>query len=167
MNQQYIRTTSYSNTSARLTSPCPLQRFCLGRRRLMLFANDSNIRPGRVRYEYAVLVPIFMSYCISLRMWTPTSHARWPAMCRNAHLYTDTANPTGTHAPALHPHSQTPPPICCIGWLAIGPGLTTSNWDSERYDSFFAGPDGHLVGHDATIEQLRPKSPPNGVRVPR
>lgn len=47
------------------------------------------------------------------------------------------------------------------GWLTVGPDLTSSNYSTEQYHSFFSdSPDSYLVGNTELIEQLRPKSPP-------
>lgn len=46
------------------------------------------------------------------------------------------------------------------GWLTVGPNLTSSNFSSETYKSYFSnGPDDYLVGSTSEIESLRPKSP--------
>ncbi|CAH1763431.1 13988_t:CDS:2 [Entrophospora sp. SA101] len=68
-----------------------IEHFCLGRRRLELFGEDHNIRPG---------------------------------------------------------------------WLTIGLGLSSSNFDPQTYASYFTEPDGYLLGSTTEIENLRPKSPP-------
>ncbi|CAG8523198.1 6587_t:CDS:2 [Ambispora gerdemannii] len=68
-----------------------IEHFCLGRRRLELFGEDHNIRPG---------------------------------------------------------------------WLTIGMGLSSSNFDPVRYANYFTEPSGYLLGSTAEIEALRPKSPP-------
>ncbi|CAG8695205.1 11960_t:CDS:2 [Gigaspora margarita] len=68
-----------------------IEHFCLGRRRLELFGEDHNIRPG---------------------------------------------------------------------WLTIGTGLSSSNFDATTYASYFNEPSGYLLGSTAEIENLRPKSPP-------
>ena len=47
-----------------------------------------------------------------------------------------------------------------IGWLSIGPELTSSNFQKELYLSLFEGQDGNLLGHSEEIEALRPKTPP-------
>ncbi|KAJ3181220.1 hypothetical protein HDU87_001349 [Geranomyces variabilis] len=88
-----------------------IEGFCMGRRRLELFGNDDNIRPG---------------------------------------------------------------------WVTVGLGVSTSNWDIERYSAFFRpqqreprqGPDAHvnsgpLVVTTTEIEILRPKSPPAVARKPQ
>ncbi|KAK2179332.1 hypothetical protein NP493_498g02038 [Ridgeia piscesae] len=46
------------------------------------------------------------------------------------------------------------------GWLTIGPGLTTSNFDPAIYASYFKDPNGTLTGCTEDVERLRPKSPP-------
>ena len=46
------------------------------------------------------------------------------------------------------------------GWLTIGPGLTSSNFSKELYQSQFEGPEGYLLQHSEEIEALRPKTPP-------
>ena len=47
------------------------------------------------------------------------------------------------------------------GWLTVGPDLSSSNFSSETYNSYFSnGPDDYLVGCTPEIETLRPKSPP-------
>ncbi|CAG8699295.1 16198_t:CDS:2 [Funneliformis mosseae] len=68
-----------------------IEHFCLGRRRLELFGEDHNIRPG---------------------------------------------------------------------WLTVGLGLSSSNFDVTTYSSYFSEPNGHLLGSTNEIEALRPKSPP-------
>ncbi|CAG8569675.1 27899_t:CDS:2 [Dentiscutata erythropus] len=68
-----------------------IEHFCLGRRRLELFGEDHNIRPG---------------------------------------------------------------------WLTIGTGLSSSNFDATTYASYFNEPSGHLLASTTEIENLRPKSPP-------
>ncbi|KAJ1646477.1 N6-adenosine-methyltransferase subunit mettl14 [Dispira simplex] len=68
-----------------------IEHFCLGQRRLYLFGEDNNIRPG---------------------------------------------------------------------WVTVGLGLTDSNFDAKQYRSAFQLPAGHLLPPDATIDALRPKSPP-------
>ncbi|KAK3586085.1 hypothetical protein CHS0354_033207 [Potamilus streckersoni] len=46
------------------------------------------------------------------------------------------------------------------GWLTVGPGLTSSNFDAKVYNSYFnKDPDGCLTGCSEEIERLRPKSP--------
>ncbi|KAJ1959353.1 N6-adenosine-methyltransferase subunit mettl14 [Dispira parvispora] len=68
-----------------------IEHFCLGQRRLYLFGEDNNIRPG---------------------------------------------------------------------WVTVGLGLSESNFDAKQYRSAFQLPAGHLLPPDATIDALRPKSPP-------
>ncbi|KAJ3031018.1 N6-adenosine-methyltransferase subunit mettl14, partial [Rhizophlyctis rosea] len=68
-----------------------VEHFCLGRRRLELFGEDHNIRPG---------------------------------------------------------------------WVTLGSQISTSNFNPQRYASYFEGPGGTLLGHVDEIEMLRPKSPP-------
>ena len=47
------------------------------------------------------------------------------------------------------------------GWVTVGPDLTSSNYSSEQYHTYFSSaPEEFLVGSTETIEQLRPKSPP-------
>ena len=47
------------------------------------------------------------------------------------------------------------------GWLTVGPDLTSSNFDSELYNSYFnKDPEAFLTGCSDEIERLRPKSPP-------
>ncbi|KAJ1652105.1 N6-adenosine-methyltransferase subunit mettl14, partial [Dispira simplex] len=46
------------------------------------------------------------------------------------------------------------------GWVTVGLGLTDSNFDAKQYQSAFQLPAGHLLPPDATIDALRPKSPP-------
>lgn len=47
------------------------------------------------------------------------------------------------------------------GWVTAGPDLTSSNYSSEQYHSYFSSaPEELLVGSTDLIEQLRPKSPP-------
>lgn len=41
----------------------------------------------------------------------------------------------------------------------MGPGLTNSNYDSEKYLKNFESPNSHLTGSTDKIEALRPKSP--------
>ncbi|KAB7501519.1 UNVERIFIED_CONTAM: hypothetical protein RMT77_006286 [Armadillidium vulgare] len=49
------------------------------------------------------------------------------------------------------------------GWLTVGPGLTSSNYDSDVYASYFAN--GQITtGCTERIEALRPKSPPPKVK---
>jgi len=67
-----------------------IEHFCLGRRRLELFGEDHNIRPG---------------------------------------------------------------------WVTLGNKMSSSNWNTEIYLSYFEGPNGNLLGTTADIENLRPKSP--------
>ena len=53
------------------------------------------------------------------------------------------------------------------GWVTVGPDLTSSNYSSEQYHSFFGdNPDELLVGNTELIEQLRPKSPPLKIKNP-
>ena len=68
-----------------------IEHFCLGRRRLHLFGNDSSIRPG---------------------------------------------------------------------WVTAGPDVTSSNYDAETFNGYFAGHPGTTTGCPDEIERLRPKSPP-------
>jgi len=68
-----------------------IEHFCLGRRRLELFGEDHNIRPG---------------------------------------------------------------------WLTVGSGLSSSNFDAATYASYFSEQNGYLLGSTSEIEALRPKSPP-------
>ena len=51
-----------------------------------------------------------------------------------------------------------------VGWLTIGPDLTSSNYAKEKYLSFFEGADGYLLGHSDEIESMRPKTPPMKTR---
>jgi hypothetical protein len=37
--------------------------------------------------------------------------------------------------------------------------MSSSNWNKEQYQSYFAGQSGHLLGTTDEIEALRPKSP--------
>ncbi|CAG8440212.1 2437_t:CDS:2 [Dentiscutata heterogama] len=46
------------------------------------------------------------------------------------------------------------------GWLTIGTGLSSSNFDATTYASYFNEPSGHLLVSTTEIENLRPKSPP-------
>lgn len=47
------------------------------------------------------------------------------------------------------------------GWVTVGPDLTSSNYSSEQYHSYFSSsPEENFVGSTDLIEQLRPKSPP-------
>jgi mRNA (2'-O-methyladenosine-N6-)-methyltransferase len=46
------------------------------------------------------------------------------------------------------------------GWLTIGPELTSSYFDKNKYKSFFESPNIQLTGCTERIEMLRPKSPP-------
>ena len=51
------------------------------------------------------------------------------------------------------------------GWVTVGPDLTSSNYSSEQYNTYFSkGPDEYLVGNTDLIEQLRPKSPPAKIK---
>ncbi|XP_065663867.1 N6-adenosine-methyltransferase non-catalytic subunit-like [Hydra vulgaris] len=53
------------------------------------------------------------------------------------------------------------------GWVTVGPDLTSSNYSSEQYNSFFSStPEDYLVGSTDMIEQLRPKSPPAKIKNP-
>jgi len=45
------------------------------------------------------------------------------------------------------------------GWLTVGPGLTSSNFDADIYNGYFAGGQA-TTGCTERIEALRPKSPP-------
>lgn len=45
------------------------------------------------------------------------------------------------------------------GWLTVGPGLTSSNFDPEVYSAFFGNPEDLVTGCTEEIERLRPKSP--------
>lgn len=45
------------------------------------------------------------------------------------------------------------------GWLSIGPELTSSNYDKERYMAYFQKPEDMTTGCTEEIERLRPKSP--------
>lgn len=47
-----------------------------------------------------------------------------------------------------------------LGWLTVGPDLSSSNFSSETYNSYFnSSPTEYLVGDTPEIENLRPKSP--------
>lgn len=47
-----------------------------------------------------------------------------------------------------------------LGWLTVGPNVTSSNFSTDTYKSYFSnGPDDYLVGSSQDIESLRPKSP--------
>ena len=46
------------------------------------------------------------------------------------------------------------------GWLTIGPELTSSFFDKNKYKSYFESPNSQLTGCTERIEMLRPKSPP-------
>lgn len=49
------------------------------------------------------------------------------------------------------------------GWLTLGPGLTSSNFDPDVYAGYFAS--GQITtGCTERIEALRPKSPPPKVK---
>ncbi|KAF0311422.1 N6-adenosine-methyltransferase non-catalytic subunit [Amphibalanus amphitrite] len=52
------------------------------------------------------------------------------------------------------------------GWLTVGPGLTSSNFDPDLYNGYFAGGN-TTTGCTERIEALRPKSPPPKSRGPR
>lgn len=43
--------------------------------------------------------------------------------------------------------------------MTIGNKISSTNWNREQYLSYFAGPNGHLLGTTDQIEALRPKSP--------
>ncbi|XP_074598489.1 methyltransferase like 14 [Brevipalpus obovatus] len=45
------------------------------------------------------------------------------------------------------------------GWLMVGPGLTNSNFDCDKYLKNFESSNSHLTGSTDKIESLRPKSP--------
>lgn len=45
------------------------------------------------------------------------------------------------------------------GWLTVGPGLTSSNFDPDLYNGYFSGGT-TTSGCTERIEALRPKSPP-------
>ncbi|XP_025018065.1 N6-adenosine-methyltransferase non-catalytic subunit [Tetranychus urticae] len=45
------------------------------------------------------------------------------------------------------------------GWLTVGPGLTNSNFNADKYLKNFETPNSHLTGSTDKIESLRPKSP--------
>ncbi|RUS77729.1 hypothetical protein EGW08_014517, partial [Elysia chlorotica] len=54
------------------------------------------------------------------------------------------------------------------GWLTVGPGITSSNFDADTYCGFFeTQPDAYLTGCSDEIERLRPKSPTGGDRGSR
>ncbi|GFN96337.1 N6-adenosine-methyltransferase ime4 [Plakobranchus ocellatus] len=54
------------------------------------------------------------------------------------------------------------------GWLTVGPGITSSNFDADSYAGFFESqPDAYLTGCSDEIERLRPKSPTGGDRGSR
>ena len=54
------------------------------------------------------------------------------------------------------------------GWLTVGPGITSSNFDADTYSGFFESqPDAYLTGCSDEIERLRPKSPTGGDRGSR
>ncbi|KAK9727665.1 N6-adenosine-methyltransferase subunit mettl14 [Basidiobolus ranarum] len=46
------------------------------------------------------------------------------------------------------------------GWVTVGQRITGSNYNSTKYNSYFAGTNGHLLGGNSEIEALRPRSPP-------
>lgn len=51
---------------------------------------------------------------------------------------------------------------CCyyLGWLTLGPNLSSSNFHKETYTSYFEGENGFLLKQTDEIESLRPKTPP-------
>ncbi|KAK0043793.1 methyltransferase-like protein 14 [Biomphalaria pfeifferi] len=55
------------------------------------------------------------------------------------------------------------------GWLAVGPGLPSSNFDADTYKSYYESqPDAYLTGCSEEIERLRPKSPtPKNKQAPQ
>ena len=51
--------------------------------------------------------------------------------------------------------------ILLIGWLTLGPNLSSSNYHKESYlANFNEESGGPLLKYDETIEALRPKTPP-------
>jgi len=44
------------------------------------------------------------------------------------------------------------------GWLTLGPDLSSSNYNKEKYSDFFA--EHAVIPNTDEIETLRPKSPP-------
>ena len=47
-----------------------------------------------------------------------------------------------------------------IGWVTVGPELTSSNFNPKVYASLFEKDESLLLPFDERIEELRPKSPP-------
>ncbi|KAK7111715.1 N(6)-adenosine-methyltransferase non-catalytic subunit METTL14-like [Littorina saxatilis] len=52
------------------------------------------------------------------------------------------------------------------GWLTLGSGLTSSNFDPEVYAAFFQQQEAMVTGCTEEIERLRPKSPVNKNKGP-
>lgn len=50
------------------------------------------------------------------------------------------------------------------GWLTIGPELTSSYYEKDKYKSYFEPPNSQLTGCTERIEMLRPKSPPMKIK---
>jgi len=48
--------------------------------------------------------------------------------------------------------------FAAVGWLTLGPELSSSNYNKEKYTEFFA--EHPVIPNTDEIETLRPKSPP-------
>ena len=61
--------------------------------------------------------------------------------------------------PCLH-YELTELFVPLLGWVTVGPELTSSNFNPKVYASLFEKDESLLLPFDEKIEELRPKSPP-------
>ena len=78
-----------------------------------------------------------MHVCVHVRVHVCVCKYEYPA-CTRLHMYIVKMFPTG--------------------WLTLGPELSSSNYNKEKYIEFFV--DHPVIPNTDDIETLRPKSPP-------
>ena len=64
----------------------------------------------------------------------------------------------GTHNICTYLYKYAVKLFIATGWLTLGPELSSSNYNKEKYTEFFS--DHPVIPNTDEIETLRPKSPP-------
>ena len=88
--------------------------------------------------------------------------AKYASMCVHFLSLGDTALWCG-HVPSCIPclhYELTELFVPLLGWVTVGPELTSSNFNPKVYASLFEKDESLLLPFDEKIEELRPKSPP-------